>query len=46
MLPGTRPSLLGAYLPGMYLLHTERVERLIYTQVDTPGNEFGKGIIK
>lgn len=33
-------------LPGMYLLHTERVERLIYTQVDTPGNEFGKGIIK
>lgn len=33
-------------LPGMYLLHTERVERLIYTQVDTPVNEFGKGIIK
>lgn len=33
-------------LPGMYLLHTERVERLIYTQVDIPGNEFGKGTIK
>lgn len=33
-------------LPGMYLLHTERVERLIYTKVDIPGNEFGKGTIK
>lgn len=29
----------------MYLLHTERVERLIYTKVDTPGNEFGKGTL-
>lgn len=29
----------------MYLLHTERVERLIYTQVDTPGNEFGNGAL-
>lgn len=27
------------------LLHTERVERLIYMNVDTPGSEFGKGAL-
>lgn len=32
------------YRAGMYLLHTERVERLIYMNVDTPGNEFSSEI--